>query len=93
MLGIKAVIGTSFTPNKTSQVVGGRVEMGLLKNNGSIKITRKDIFVGKGKIVELQSMKQNVNEVQEGTECGLMVDSKYDIAEGDRLEFIIKKTV
>jgi translation initiation factor IF-2 len=82
-----------FNRNKTSQVVGGRVEMGLLRNNGTIKITRKDIFVGKGKIVELQSMKQNVNEVQEGTECGLMVDSKYDIAENDRLEFIVKKTI
>jgi translation initiation factor IF-2 len=82
-----------FNRNKTSQVVGGKVEMGLLKNNGSIRITRKDIFIGKGKIVELQSMKQNVQEVQEGTECGLMVDSKYDIAEGDKLEFIIKKTI
>jgi translation initiation factor IF-2 len=82
-----------FNRNKDSQVVGGKVETGLMKNNGIIRIVRRDSFVGKGKIVELQHLKQSVQEVREGSECGLMVDSKYDIAEGDRLEFITKKII
>jgi translation initiation factor IF-2 len=43
--------------------------------------------------VELQQFKQPAAEVKEGNECGLMVDSKYDIAEGDFLQVIVKKIV
>lgn len=82
-----------FNRNKDSQVVGGKIEQGVMRNGGMIKIVRRDTFVGKGKIVELQHLKQTVKEVQEGSECGLMIDSKYDIAEGDRLELVIKKIV
>ena len=82
-----------FNRNKDSQVVGGKVEQGVMRNGGMIKIVRRDVFVGKGKVVELQHLKQTAKEVQEGSECGLMIDSKYDIAEGDRLELIIKKVV
>ncbi len=82
-----------FNRSKTSQVVGGKVFEGYLKNHGTIRIMRKETIIGKGKIIELQSFKQEVDEVKEGNDCGLMIDSKYDIAEGDTLQLIIKKIV
>jgi translation initiation factor IF-2 len=82
-----------FNRSKDSQVVGGKVYTGVMKNKHTIQIERHGVKIGKGRIVELQSAKQQVNEVQAGTECGLMVDSKYDIAEGDMLQLIIKRTV
>jgi translation initiation factor IF-2 len=82
-----------FNRSKESQIVGGKVVSGIMKNHGIIRIIRKDIAIGKGKIQELQSYKQLVDEVQEGYECGLRIDSKYDIAEGDTLEYIVKKVV
>jgi translation initiation factor IF-2 len=82
-----------FNRDKESQIVGGEVKTGSMKNKAYVRIVRRDIFIGKGKIVELQSAKQIVNEVLAGTQCGLSIESKYDIAEGDRLEMIIKQTI
>jgi translation initiation factor IF-2 len=95
---IEEVVGTLkvirvFNRSKDSQVVGGKVYTGSIKNKHTIQIVRKDIVLGKGRIVELQQFKQPAVEVKEGNECGLMVDSKYDIAEGDFLQMIVKKII
>lgn len=82
-----------FNRSKDSQVVGGKVYTGSMKNKFTIQIVRKDVIIGKGRIVELQQFKQPAAEVKEGNECGLMIDSKYDIAEGDFLQMIVKKIV
>jgi translation initiation factor IF-2 len=82
-----------FNRSKDSQVVGGKVYSGSMKNKHTIQIIRKDVIIGKGRIVQLQSFKQDVPEVKEGNDCGLMIDSKYDIAEGDFLQTIVKKIV
>jgi translation initiation factor IF-2 len=82
-----------FNRSKDAQVVGGKVYSGVMKNKHTIQIVRKDVVIGKGKVVELQHAKQSVMEVKEGLECGLMVDSKYDIAEGDFLQVVVKKIV
>lgn len=82
-----------FNRSKDSQVVGGKVYSGSMKNKHTIQIVRKDVIIGKGKIVELQQFKQPIAEVKEGNECGLMIDSKYDIAEGDFLQMIVKKII
>jgi translation initiation factor IF-2 len=95
---VEEVIGTLkvirvFNRSKDSQVVGGKVYTGSMRNKHTIQIVRKDMIIGKGRIVELQQFKQPVAEVKEGNECGLMIDSKYDIAEGDMLQLIVKKIV
>lgn len=82
-----------FNRSKDSQVVGGKVLTGSMKNKHTIQIMRKDTIIGKGKVVELQQFKQPIAEVKEGNECGLMIDSKYDIAEGDYLQTIVKKII
>jgi translation initiation factor IF-2 len=95
---IEEVLGTLkvirvFNRSKDSQVVGGKVYTGVMKNKHTIQIERHGVKIGKGRIVELQHAKQQVNEVAEGLECGLMVDSKYDIAEGDMLQLVVKRVV
>ncbi len=80
-----------FNRSKDSQVIGGKVYTGFLKNKSMVQIVRRDVVLGKGRIVELQQFKQQIAEVKEGGECGLMIDSKYDIAEGDFIQMIIKK--
>lgn len=82
-----------FNRSKDSQVVGGKVYSGSIKNKHMIQIVRKDVVIGKGRIVELQQFKQPATEVKEGGECGMMIDSKYDIAEGDFLQLIVKKII
>ena len=82
----KAKILKSFSRTKDKQVVGGRVESGLITIGSDVRITRRDILIGNGRIKELQSKKLRVDEAHEGTEFGSMIQSTIEIAPGDRIE-------
>jgi len=91
------VIGTLkvlriFSQNKEKQVVGGKVLTGAIRMSHVVKIIRREHDLGRGKITELQSAKVKTNEVLAETECGLLVESKTEIAIGDTLECFIKVT-
>lgn len=88
IIGSLKVLKT-FSSQKDKHVIGGRVEVGKIQNNALVKIVRRGIELGRGKIVELQSQKIKTQEVLEGTECGLMVESKFEIIPSDVLEAII----
>ena len=72
-----------FSQQKELQVIGGAVISGKITNGARFKIMRRDTEIGEGKIVELQSQKIKVQEVIEGNECGLQVESKFTLAERD----------
>jgi translation initiation factor IF-2 len=76
----------TFGSTKDRQVVGGKVTGGRVTFGGTVRIIRRDFEIGRGKIVELQLNKIKVKEVQEATECGMLVETKIDIAPGDVLE-------
>ena len=82
-----------FSQQKEKQVIGGKVKEGKILNNSHFKIMRRDAFIGEGKVVELQQQKIKCPEVLEGTECGMMVESKFTIAERDVLVpyLVVKK--
>ncbi len=75
-----------FSAMKDKQVIGGRVVKGSIHVKDIVKIMRQDEEIDRGVITELQHSKQKVNEVEEGKECGLCVESKTEIAPGDILE-------
>lgn len=81
----KAKILKHFSTQKHVLVLGGRAEEGVIKLNQRVRILRRDIEVGKGKLVNLQQLKSNVQEIREG-EFGMQVESKADIAAGDVIE-------
>jgi translation initiation factor IF-2 len=78
-----------FGATKERQVVGGKVTTGRITLGGTVRIIRRDFEIGKGRIVELQMNKIKSKEIQEGNECGVLVESKIDIAPGDTLEAFI----
>jgi translation initiation factor IF-2 len=67
-------------------VLGGRVEKGQILIGSEVKILRRDFEIGRGRVRELQRFKNKASEVSEGEEFGAMVESKIEIAPGDRLE-------
>lgn len=75
-----------FSKTKEKQVIGGRVDEGVITLNGKVKIIRRENQIGTGFVRELQSQKIKVKELNEGNECGLMVESNTEIAPGDYLE-------
>jgi translation initiation factor IF-2 len=53
-----------------------------------VRILRRGVEMGKGRIVELQSQKIKTDVVNEGNECGLMVETKVEMIPSDTLESI-----
>ncbi len=89
--GSAKVIRT-FSATKDKQVVGGKVISGRIVVGGIVRIMRREFEIGQGKIIGLEQSKIKSKEVQEGTECGILVESKTDIASGDVLEAFILAT-
>jgi translation initiation factor IF-2 len=87
VLGTLKVLKT-FSSQKDKHVIGGRVETGRIENNALIKIIRRGVELGRGRVVELQSQKIKTTTVIEGNECGLMVETKVEMIPSDTLEAI-----
>ena len=82
----KAKIIRAFSRTKERQIVGGRVTEGRVMPNGTVKIMRREFEIGRGKIVNLEKNKVKTKEVEEGSEFGMMIESKIEIAQGDIIE-------
>lgn len=87
---IEEIVGTikilkTFSRTKERQVVGGRILTGQCGDKSKVKILRREEEISHGKIVGLQVAKIATKEALEGTECGILVEAKIDIAPGDTL--------
>ena len=78
-----------FSSQKDKHVIGGRVETGKIELNSLVRVVRRGVDMGNGRIVELQSQKIKTNTVNEGNECGLMVETKVEMIPSDILEAIV----
>lgn len=74
-----------FLIEKNRQIVGGKVIEGEVKKGASIEIFREENLIGKGKLVNLQKNKKDVDRVPKGEECGLLYEGDTRIEEGDTL--------
>ena len=82
----RAKIIRAFSRTKERQIIGGKVTEGRLLLNGTVKIMRREFEIGRGKIVNLEKSKIKTNEIAEGSEFGMMIESKIEIAPGDIIE-------
>ena len=74
-----------FSVQKNAHVLGGRREGGTLSLNQHVRITRRDVDMGRGVLKNLQQQKSNVQSITDG-EFGMQLDTKVDIAPGDYIE-------
>ncbi len=82
--GVAKILKT-FSQAKNKQIIGARVEEGALKRGDVVSILRRGEAIGKGKILELQQGKRDVQEVSEGSEFGTKIDATVVIAHGDSI--------
>ena len=86
-----------FRKDGARQIVGGKVEEGTVKKGTGVEIRRLKEIVGQGNIQQLQRNKQDVEEVGQGSEFGVLIDSKTTIQENDWLDIfqeeIVKRTL
>ena len=81
-----------FSAASGKHVIGARVETGKITLHSTVKIVRRGIEVGKGKVFNLQEHKSDVKEVLEGSEFGAQITFKESIAPGDMLEEVAMVT-
>jgi len=80
-----------FSSTRDKHVCGGKVTAGEITLGSQIRIIRRDVTIGRGKITNLQEGKQDTKTVREDSEFGCMIESKIEPAPGDVIEsFIIK---
>jgi len=79
-----------FSAQSGKVVLGGRVEEGTLSEGQEIRIMRRDIDIGRGKIVSLQTGKTPQKKVEEGQEFGSMIRTEALPAAGDRIEVVTR---
>lgn len=89
----KARIMKVFSSRKLEHVFGGKVESGYLSKNGTVRISRRKVVVGEGKLINVQTNKMNVDRAEAPNEFGAQLEASFEPAEGDVMECIVKTTV
>ncbi|MEX1013839.1 MAG: translation initiation factor IF-2 [Candidatus Paceibacterota bacterium] len=83
------VLGT-FGKSGDNQVIGGKVIKGKVLNQENFSVFSNDKEIGKGKIINLQSQKKDMQEVEEENEVGILVSCDTNIKVGNKLVFTDK---
>jgi len=82
----QAKIIRAFSRTKERQIVGGKVTEGQINLNSTVRIMRREFEIGRAKIINLEKNKIKTSEVIEGSEFGMMIESKIEVVAGDILE-------
>ena len=80
-----ATIKAVFVLSNGTKVLGSRVNEGIMKRDCKVDIVRKDEIVAEGKIKSLRINKDIVNEVKNGSDCGIQLEKDVDVKEGDEV--------
>ncbi|MCD0491382.1 translation initiation factor IF-2, partial [Chromobacterium violaceum] len=75
-----------ITVSKVGNIAGCMVTDGMIKRSASIRLIRNHVVIHTGELESLKRFKDDVKEVKQGYECGLMLKNFNDIQEGDQLE-------
>lgn len=92
ILGRCEVRQTFKLPNN-QMVAGVYVLNGKILRNAKVKVLRDDVVIHEGDISSLKRFKDDVKELAQGYEGGLVIDGFNDIKENDLLEAYILKEV
>jgi len=92
------VIGTVevrqvFTVRRAPSIAGCFVTGGSIKRNALVRVRRGEDVVFDGKILSLRRIKDDVKEVLQGYECGLVLEGFADFKEGDLVEAYLLEEV
>lgn len=85
------IIGTAevrdvFRSSKFGTIAGCLVYEGTVKKANPIRVLRDNVVIFEGELESLRRHKDDVNEVNSGTECGIGVKMYKDVQVGDQIE-------
>lgn len=82
-----------FRSPRFGQVAGCMVIEGTVHRNKPIRVLRDNVVIFEGELESLRRFKDDVNEVRNGTECGIGVRNYNDVRVGDLIEVFDSREV
>ena len=82
----KAEIRELFPSRRGIQIAGCRITEGRLTRGANVRVIRNGEIIHETTIATLRHFREEVNEMNAGTECGVLLQGFNDIQQGDILE-------
>ncbi len=82
----EAEVRALFPIPRLGVVAGCRVTRGLIQRSSHVRVVRQGKVLHVGTIGSLRVFKDDVKEVKDGFECGIVVDGFAGLAEGDTIQ-------
>jgi translation initiation factor IF-2 len=89
----QAEVKQTFKASRVGTIAGCLVTDGKVTRSASARLVRDGTIVWSGRVGSLRRFKDDVTEVDEGQECGIVLAGFADIKEGDVLEFFETRQV
>jgi translation initiation factor IF-2 len=89
----EAEVKQVFKASRVGNIAGCVVTDGKVTRDANVRLVRDGTVIWDGKVRSLRRFKDDVNEVDEGMECGIVLQDYADIKEGDVLELYRTKQV
>jgi translation initiation factor IF-2 len=82
----EAEVRALFRVSRLGTIAGCMVTHGVVRRNADVRVIRDGTVIYTTTIAQLKRFKDDAREVQEGFECGVLLDGFNDVKEGDVLE-------
>jgi translation initiation factor IF-2 len=82
----EAEVRELFRASRLGVIAGCYVTRGVIRRNSKIRVVREGAIIYETTIASLKRFKDDVREVQDGFECGILLENFNDVKEGDVLE-------
>ena len=82
----EAEVRQLFRVSRLGTIAGSHVTSGVIRRGARVRVVREGAVVQESSISQLKRFKDDVREVEEGFECGILLDGFNDVKEGDVLE-------
>ncbi len=82
----EAEVRALFKVSRLGTIAGCMVTSGLVRRGAQVRVVRDGTVIQDTSIAQLKRFKDDVREVSEGFECGILLDGFNDVKEGDVLE-------
>ena len=89
----QAEVKQTFKASRVGTIAGCLVTDGKVTRSANVRLVRDGTIIWTGRVGSLRRFKDDVAEVEEGQECGIVLEGFADIKEGDVLEFFETKQV
>jgi translation initiation factor IF-2 len=83
----QAEVKQTFKASRVGTIAGCQVTDGKVTRTAQVRLVRDGTIVWTGRLGSLRRFKDDVAEVEEGQECGIVLEGFADLKEGDVLEF------